>query len=435
MLSKIEFLPLIERRRIKGVKLRLRNTEPFNPENTPPIKKLQEGGEPIGGKVNIKLQVLYPGNLAYDDLREVVNAICDKFSSLNLGEVQVEREDIDMYETNLNALHSKLSEKVSEIDPAKYLPFVVIPDKKADEFYVTVKRVCTLNDFHSQVAATDTLEESKVEEVIGNICLGIYVEYLLQRARHDKKFFRDLKGLTWILDSSADGENRTVYMGFDHSVRRLRGGERAGAAFSVVFDGQGRLLGGSQVSTPSDRIDEYSLSEVLRDIKRIINVRKVKADRICLFRDGRLRASEVKLFIKCAKEHGFSEVVCVGVVKRHIRKFVLWSEEKTANPRSGDWAYLGSISFASKKLHKVVLCTTSPAVRQLYKGRVKRTVVPVFLEILADDYEKVLREYYWLCHLNFWCWHGSHKLCLPVRVADALAKLVSRDIMPKFPSL
>ncbi len=441
---------IVERRRIKEVRISFKNSPDeghniIEPKNNNPAKILEENDvEPIGGKQDVRVVIVSPNDVNEAYIKLLEECLVERYASLKLGSLT--RENVILYNGKGNlatTIVKVLGDRSVNYDPNKHFFIVVLPGK-IEELNNVVRGTLTDNSFHSQIILKDTLEKldnRKFRTAFAtNICLAIYYEFLLQKSTVNKDFFKGLNGLTWRLTVPADNREDTVFIGFDTSWKIVKGGHKAfGAAFAIVFDSYGRLLGGYSSNIVGDKIDEITAIRVIQNVFNTAKKRGFKrVSKIVLYRDGNLRLSEVRLFSKLAKEFDV-EVAFRGVIKRHIRRLYTFSEDagRVGNPRSGDWVYLGYSKTPYGDVKKFLIVSTTPAAPIYAAGGVKKTVAPIFLEVIDNSLseEEIAKEYLRLCHLNFQCWHGANKLALPVLVADQLAGIIRGGVTPKFPQL
>jgi hypothetical protein len=440
-------------RRIRGiqrktVELMYKKNGEDAPAPQSPLYALEQGGyKPYAGEQSINLVVVYPSTQRRDSIDDLVNMLKGKYSRLNLGNLDASEYVPYDYDPNnltvsINSLEGVVAATAERVSRSRDLMLVVIPHVGRDEFYRVAKIEASKRGCHTQLVTTSTLEEilkggEGAEGKLANICGGVYAEYLIQRRKAERRL---VGPLTWKLSKPADGRGESVYVGLDVSTKRGVGG----AAF-VLFDPYGELVGAQILQLKSETITEENYEEIFRKIVPAAKERKLR--RVVVLRDGPPRTRDELEGCRRAFERVLRDLECelsleyISVIKRaHVRAFIVTEGEwgySARNPLQGTYCYLCKMRHLGVAAHEVLVVSSRPRARKRGGKREEEVCTrPVILriyelegELSRDHARRVAEEYLSLTRLNFWNLEtGAHKLALPVRMADTLARMIASGV-------
>ena len=430
-----------------------------------PREGILKGAKLLKGPLKIKkLYVLAPQELSENASRLLTELLVTGFDILGFG--TIENYELLMY-NSYNRFVEIINRALSSTESKNDFIIAVINN---EELYRLTKMYCSKYRFHSQIIrlknakklvegasnrGLSNLKEysSKIKlkdillssqsdkgftSILLNILLSIYVEFAIQSAISNNQIPSEV---AWKLAQPADGEGKTIYIGFD--VSRIPG-KGAGVIF-VLYDSQGSMINVATTRITGEKpIYEDIRMAFLQLLVRLDLVEKIKGiDRLVIFRDGPARSvEEINTWIAAFEDIkrtlqviglDIKTMDLIGVVKRHnFRLYRLRASKGTIeNPRSGTWTRLWGINRHGIEVFERALVV-------MY-SQARGTIRPIVIERYRTRYnsdkdvDTIVREYISLCKLNFWNIYGTHKLPLPLKIADLLAYLIIQGVDIKIP--
>ncbi|MEM0500236.1 MAG: hypothetical protein QXY59_04335 [Candidatus Korarchaeota archaeon] len=325
--------------------------------------------------------------------------------------------------------HDHFFRIAKQICSSEYFHSQVISSKKFDEIVVKTLRSWIekgsnsneiFNEFINRLKAWKkfTREEKQFITFLSNIVFSIYVEYCIQRSVCSKNV---PEKLTWSLKDPADGEGKTLYLGYDVS-RNVREGSGIAVIF-VVYDAYGNMVNATTRTYPGEKVSEEHLRDALLHLIAHAG-REMNVNRLVLYKDGPLRSAEeaekISMVLQSVgQKAGFNRFDIIGIVKRHnLRLF----RRGGSNPARGTWVKIWNISRHGVLAERALIVSS--------EVKAGGTVKPVLIERYRipqssnKRIEDLISEYLRLCRLNFWNpLDGASKYPLPVLMADKLSYL------------
>ncbi|MEM0352859.1 MAG: hypothetical protein QW459_07750 [Sulfolobales archaeon] len=434
-----------------------------------PLRAVQRyDAKPLRGAVNIPLLVLLiPSRFSesLSDVKVFAKLLQKLYTHYNMGDIK--RVEVKFYGEKKSADEQKaefaraLGDIVDKYSPKEA---IVVPVVNYGYLFKVAKQICSDKYFHARVIEVDTFArvldgarrfvasksfndiDSRIHEFIAklkkdeslevqerrlvsrlsNIVFSIYVEFAIQSDVVSKRIPRKL---TWSLAEPADGEGRTLYLGFDVSRNPRSRGEVA--AMFVLYDSYGNMVNTIVKQHPGEKLSREFIEDALLSLVAH-RAKPEHVNRLVVFKDGTIRSVDEARSISDAlqslgKRVGLREYDVVGVVKRpNLRLFsIAESTERgqldVKNPERGIWVKLWSISRYGVKAERALIVSS--------ETKASGTVVPTVVEHYdisnsSKSIENIVMEYIRLCRLNFWNpLDGLSKYPLPVLMADKIAYL------------
>jgi hypothetical protein len=402
-----------------------------------------------------------------------------KISERKIEQYIVVEEDENETSVKSAARLQQLIEKY-KLEPVKDFIVVVYPDSYK-QLYTDTKRICSQHWFHSQLIRVSVLkklieyikefnlsvekkenittwyEENIVKRInelqsmkqlndedrktlnklkqfnstLFNILLSINVEFSLQRTIYQRQIPQNIG---WRLAEPADGEDKSIYVGFDVS-RSESGGI---GVVVVLYNAYGSMLNATIAPIAGEKLTYEDLRGILLNIfSKVSQDLKDKA-RLVIYKDGPIHSSKelsdvLEAFNNVAKQFGFKVVDVIGVIKRsNLRVFKLTKDKKgvgVQNPEAGLWTEIWAISRFGVKARRALVIAS-----QALQGTSRPIVLEWYTPRADKDIEAIVKEYLSVCRLNFWdARTGLKKIPLPLNLADILAYLFKAGIPIKTP--
>ncbi|MEM4819414.1 MAG: hypothetical protein QXQ91_03815 [Nanopusillaceae archaeon] len=462
---------------ITGVKLRYGGNRETYVSPLPAIQR--HGINPLRGAVNIPLIILLlPDNFSKqrNDIEVFAKLLQRIYKSYNMG--NIEKVEVEFYSEKRSIDEQKaefarvLGNIVKEYSPKGAL---VCPVVNHRYLFKIAKQICSEKYFHARVIRVDTFtnlldgirefvvrecfnnidscidefattvknrvsSDKRIEQfvsVLSNIAFSLYVEFVIQSDVADRRVPRLL---TWSLAEPADGEGRTLYLGFD--VSRIPWNRSEVAAMFVLYDSYGNMINTVVKHHSGEKLSREFLEETLLSLIAH-SIKPEHVNRLLVFKDGIIRGVDEAENISNAlsslgSKAGFSEYDVVGVVKRpNLRLFSISvsstrEPSRVENPERGTWIKLWSIARYGVVAERALVVSS--------KAKTGRTVRPVVIEHYStisrsgNSIEKIVLEYMRLCRLNFWNpMDGLSKYPLPLLMADKIAHLSALGVSIRTP--
>lgn len=456
--------------------IRLRYHYDFVTYKSPLISVQRENATPLRGKVNIPLLVLLlPKGLSNrkSDVDAIGRFLQRLYETYNMGRIQ--RVEISYYDERPSIDEQKvefsrtLGHVVNKYSPAET---IVIPVINHGYLFNIAKQVCSDRFFHARVVQLDTLvrilngvrefvlkntlkdmdgsinkfvgrlrkegfsdkQEERFVSETSNILFSVYVEFIIQSEVFSRRLPRVL---TWSLAEPADGEGRTLYLGYDVSRSVLNRSEVA--AIFILYDSYGNMVSATVKRYSGERVSREFLESVLLSL--IAHYDKGEQTyRLVLYKDGYIRGVDEarnlsEVFRSIGVKAGFKAFDVVGIVKRHnLRLFNVEVSQRllrVVNPKRGSWVKLWSVDRHGVTAERALAVSS----RVKDDGTVKPVVIEHYdISKSNKRLEDIVVEYLRLCRLNFWNpLDGISKYPLPVFMADKLAHLSLRGVDIKVP--
>jgi hypothetical protein len=438
-----------------------------------------------------RLLVLIPSTiLNEEEMKELIkrlfmliSVIFETYKLGKISKITIRRYTVVENENETSAKFTiELQQLIGEykLEPDKDFIVVVYPDSYK-QLYTDTKRICSQHWFHSQLIRASTLkklieyikefnlsveekesittwyEENIVKRInklqsmkqlndedrktlnklkqfnstLFNILLSINVEFSLQRAIYQRQIPQNIG---WRLAEPADGEDKSIYVGFDVS-RSESGG--IGVAV-VLYNAYGSMLNATIAPIAGEKLTYEDLRGILLNIFSKVSQDLRGKTRLVIYKDGPIQSFKelsdiLEAFNDVAKQFGFKVVDVIGVIKRsNLRVFELTEDKKgvkVQNPKAGLWTEIWAISRFRVKTRRALAI-----VSQTLQGT-SRPIVLEWYTLRADkDIEAIVKEYLSMCRLNFWdARTGLKKIPLPLNLADILAYLFKAGIPIKTP--
>ncbi|MCC6056029.1 MAG: hypothetical protein LM583_05075 [Desulfurococcaceae archaeon] len=367
-----------------------------------------------------------------------------------------------------------------KLEPGRDFIVVVYPDSHK-QLYTDTKRICSQHWFHSQLIRVSTLKKlieyikefnlsvekkesittwykenivKRINELqsmkqlndedrktlnklkqfnstLFNILLSINVEFSLQRTIYQRQIPQNIG---WRLAEPADGEDKSIYVGFDVS-RSESGG--IGVAV-VLYNAYGSMLNATVAPIAGEKLTYKDLRGILLNIFSKVSQDLKDKTRLVIYKDGPIHSFKelsdiLEAFNDVAKQFGFKVVDVIGVIKRsNLRVFELTEDKKgvkVQNPKAGLWTEIWAISRFGVKTRKALVIAS-----QTLQGTSRPIVLEWYTQRADKDIEAIVKEYLSMCRLNFWdARTGLKKIPLPLNLADILAYLFKAGIPIKTP--
>lgn len=462
---------------IKGVKLRYGGNRETYVSPLPAIQ--QHGIKPLRGAVDIPLIILLlPDNFSKqrNDIEVFAKLLQRIYKSYNMG--NIERVEVEFY-SEKQSIDERKAEfaRVLGYIVNKYSPkdALVCPVLNQGYLFKIAKQICSEKYFHARVIRVNTLanllngirefivrecsnnidscidefvttlknrvsSDKRIEQfvsVLSNIIFSVYAEFVIQSDVANRRVPRLL---TWSLAEPADGEGRTLYLGFD--VSRIPWNRSEVAAMFVLYDSYGNMINAVVKHYSGEKLSREFLEETLLSLIAH-SIKPEHVNRLLVFKDGIIRSVDEAENISNAlsslgSKAGFSEYDVVGVVKRpNLRLFSISVSStreslRVENPKRGAWIKLWSIARYGVVAERALVVSS--------KTKADRTVRPVVVEHYSTisksgkSIEEIVLEYMRLCRLNFWNpIDGLSKYPLPLLMADKIAHLSALGVSIRTP--
>jgi len=461
---------------IKGV--RLTYGDNFKTYTSPLPAVQRRGAKPLRGAVNIPLLILLiPSRFSerLSDVEVFAKLLQKLYTHYSMGDVR--RVEVEFYseERSIDEQKAEFARALGDV-VNKYSPkeAIVAPVINYRYLFKIAKQICSAKYFHARVIQLDTFasaldgvrefvvskslnnidsrvhefidklkrgaslekQEKQLVSMLSSIVFSIYVEFVIQSEVASKRI---PQVLTWSLAEPADGEGRTLYLGFDVSRNPLNRSEMA--SMFILYDSYGNMINAIVKQHPSEKLSR----EFLEDALLLLVAHRAKPEhvnRLVVFKDGTIRgADEARSISDALRSLGrrvdLEEYDVVGVVKRsNLRLFnVTLSAEgepqDVTNPRRGVWVELWSIARHGVKAERALVVSS--------EAKAGGTVTPVVIEHYdisssSRSIEGVVMEYIRLCRLNFWNpVDGLSRYPLPVLMADKIAYLSALGVSIRTP--
>ena len=434
-----------------------------------PLPAVQRyGAKPLRGAVNIPLlTLLIPSRFSerLSDIEVFAKLLQKLYRHYNMGDIK--RVEVEFYNEKRSADEQKaefaraLGDIVNKYSPKEA---IVAPVINYRYLFKIAKQVCSDKYFHARVIWVNTFasaldgvrkfvasksfsdidsrihefiamlkkgaslekQEKQLVSILSNIVFSVYVEFVIQS---DVVSRRIPQTLTWSLAEPADGEGRTLYLGFDVSRNPRNRGEMA--SMFILYDSYGNMINAIVKQHPGEKLSREFLEDALLSLVAH-RAKPERVNRLVVLKDGTIRGIDEARSISDAlqslgKRVGLREYDVVGVVKRpNLRLFNVAVSTKRGrldvkNPERGVWVKLWNISRHGVKAERALVVSS--------EAKASGTVVPAVIEHYnisnsSRSIEGVVMEYIRLCRLNFWNpLDGLSKYPLPVLMADKIAYL------------
>jgi hypothetical protein len=261
--------------------------------------------------------------------------------------------------------------------------------------------------------------------------LSINVEFSLQRTIYQRQIPQNIG---WRLAEPADGEDKSIYVGFDVS-RSESGGI---GVVVVLYNAYGSMLNATIAPIAGEKLTYEDLRGILLNIFSKVSQDLKDKTRLVIYKDGPIHSSKelsdvLEAFNNVAKQFGFKVVDVIGVIKRsNLRVFKLTKDKKgvgVQNPEVGLWTEIWAISRFGVKARRALVIAS-----QALQGTSRPIVLEWYTPRADKDIEAIVKEYLSVCRLNFWdARTGLKKIPLPLNLADILAYLFKAGIPIKTP--
>lgn len=455
---------------IKDIKLRYYGG--VESHRSPLISVQQDNVTPLRGKIDIPVLITLLPKRLYErenEIKVTTKLVQELFKAYNMGEIRNVRIEYYNDELPIDELKVELSRAIGSLTSI-YSPeeAVIVPVIGHRELFSVVKQRCSERYFHARVVEESTLvkildavaeyllkspyedldklvekfvsglkeqglqteEDEQFRQFISklsNIVFSIYIEFIIQSEVSNNRIPRML---TWSLAEPADGEGRTLYLGYDVSRGPHSRGEVA--ATFLLYDSYGNMINAAVKRYSGERLSRELLENVLLSLIAY-DIKKQHVNRLVIYKDGVIRSIDegrelLEVLQSIGTKVGFKEFDIIGVVKRHnirlFRKEIVKTgieSLKITNPRRGTWAKLWNVSRHGIVAERALVVSS--------EVRAGGTVKPVVIERYnivrsGKEIEDIVYEYLRLCRLDFWNpLDGINKYPLPVFMADKLAYL------------
>ncbi len=435
-----------------------------------PLYSMQKlGAKPLHGPLRIpRLIILLPQSILNDISKDVIDTagklIQEVYKSYSLGII----ENVESYYYSVSegpneqkiAFSNVLNELLENASPDETLFMPVVNHRY---LFRIAKQLCSDKYFHARVVDEETfitigkliieynihndegsikrylddvknkkIEDQQLISIVSNLVFSIYVEYLLQSEIYNHKI---PSKMTWALANPADGNGKSLYIGYDISRSKTERSEVA-VAF-VLYDSYGHMLNAVFRRIQGERISGEVIESILLSLFEPLKLGK-EINRLVIYKDGGIRGVKelneiIGVFNNIGRKRGLKYIDIVGVVKRHnLRLFEKNKRDKTmVNPDMGVWIKIWSVIKNGVYTERALLITS--------ETKIGGTVKPVILEKYSTSYTSknlndLVNEYLRLCRLDFWNpLNGMNKFPLPIFMADKLAYLALQGVQIKTP--
>jgi len=461
-----------------------------------PLIAIQEEGATLLSFADIRrLLVLVPSTLLNEEegmkesIKRLFTLVSVIFETYKLGKISERRteqfivvEDENETSVKFATTLQQLIEKY-KLEPDKDFIVVVYPDSYK-QLYTDTKRICSQHWFHSQLIRVSTIkklikyikgfnlsaekkesitiwykwyEENIVKRInelqsmkrlsdedrktlnklkqfnsiLFNILLSINAEFSLQRTIYQRQIPQNIG---WKLAKPADGEDKSIYMGFDVS-RSESGGI---GVVVVLYNAYGSMLNATIAPIAGEKLTYEDLRGILLNIFSRVSQDLKDKTRLVIYKDGPIHSSKelrdvLKAFNDVAKQFGFKVVDVIGVIKRsNLRVFELTKDKKgvkVQNPEAGWWTGIWAIFRFGVKAQRALVIAS-----QTLQGTSRPIMLEWYTPRSDKNIEAIVKEYLSMCRLNFWdARTGLKKIPLPLNLADTLAYLFKAGIPIKTP--
>lgn len=435
-----------------------------------PLYSMQKlGAKPLHGALRIpRLIILLPRSILKNISKDVIDTIGkliqEVYKKYNLGIIEnVEfyyysvSEDPNEQKIVFSNILSKLLENTS---PDKAL---IMPVVNHRYLFRVAKQLCSDKYFHARIVDKETIatlgnliieynignnEKSTIQylndvqdkkivdkqliSIVSNLVFSIYIEYLLQNEIYNHRI---PSKMTWALANPADGNGKSLYIGYDISRSKTERGEVA-VAF-VLYDPYGHMLNAVFRRIQGERISGEIIESILLSLFKLVKFEK-EINRLVIYKDGGIRGVKelneiISVFNNIGTKRGLKYIDIVGVAKRHnLRLFTKNKQSRTiSNPNMGVWIKIWNVIKNGVYTERALLVAS--------ETKIGGTVKPVILEKYSTHHTSkslndLVNEYIRLCRLNFWNpLNGMNKLPLPILMADKLAYLALQGVQIRTP--
>jgi hypothetical protein len=452
-----------------------------------PLIAIQEEGAALLSYADIRrLLVLVPSTiLNEEEMKELIkrlfmliSVIFETYKLGKISKITIGRYTVVENENKTSAKFTielqQLIEKY-KLEPGRDFIVVVYPDSHK-QLYTDTKRICSQHWFHSQLIRVSTLKKlieyikefnlsaekkesitiwykenivKRINELqsmkqlndedrktlnklkqfnstLFNILLSINVEFSLQHTVYQRQIPQNIG---WRLAEPADGEDKSIYVGFDVS-RSESGGI---GVVVVLYNAYGSMLNATIAPIAGEKLTYEDLRGILLNIFSKVSQDLKDKTRLVIYKDGPIHSSKelsdvLEAFNNVAKQFGFKVVDVIGVIKRsNLRVFKLTKDKKgvgVQNPEVGLWTEIWAISRFGVKARRALVIAS-----QALQGTSRPIVLEWYTPRADKDIEAIVKEYLSMCRLNFWdARTGLKKIPLPLNLADILAYLFKAGI-------
>ncbi len=349
--------------------------------------------------------VVYPTHVSRDEVSNLINELRKAFQRHNFGKLIFDGRTFYTITDKLKVerignivRHTPIAEDDQSI------AIVILPKELSTQKYrLNFKtRFAKLRDIPTQIILEKTMDKMRDGEygIIKNLVIQIY-----------SKLLKEGEAL-WVLESPADGKERSMYVGLGFSQKPLEG--KKANSFAALCDARGLQLKWKAIGAPfqGKYITQPWFESLLMYIKENLDDR---IDRIVIYRRGDTYTSEVEVMHSVITKSEFWSKKDMNFisVKDDIRRLYL-KDEKISNVPLGLFVILND---------KEVLCYNSYQQSiELKQG----TIIPVKLklEMGSTPIVDIVREYYDLCYLNWSSPITTSKYPLILNIANTIADMV-----------